>query len=344
MKFWVAVFLSVSLLSSVKAHHAEVGIDTNRLIQFEGVVTEFSWRNPHVYIVVNLVDEETEWMIQTSSTLTMTRVGWNQSSLSVGDYVTVQANPAQDGRSYGILRTIEKAGGVILPTSFDSGSGEPLLTQPEVTERADSMSGRWRADTSQLETYPGGFDGFFHANMNLTEKGLIAQSEYNALSFDNPASHCIGPPAPALIIYTNLYPLEIQINSEENTVIFRTEYFDELRTVYMDGRDHPNSGIRFPGGYSIGRWEGEELVVDTRLFSDHRSPYQIGVPSGSQKRLIERYKLIDGGARILVEFVLEDPEYMLDPLVHRRELIYSPDVEMVRFDCNQESTQRFLPG
>ena len=93
-----------------------------------------------------------------------------------------------------------------------------------------------------------------------------------------------------------------------------------------------------------GRWEGEELVVDTRLFSDHRSPYQIGVPSGSQKRLIERYKLIDEGARILVEFVLEDPEYMLDPLVHRRELIYSPDVEMVRFDCNQESTQRFLPG
>jgi hypothetical protein len=344
LKCLLACVFYMALLLSARAHHAEIGIDTESLVEFEGRVTEFSWRNPHVYIVVNLAKDETEWTVQTSSTLTMTRVGWNRDSLSVGDYVTVRASPAQDGRSYGILRTIEKEGGIVLPTSFDSDSGEPLLNQPEVTALAETMSGRWRADTSKLDTYPGGFDGFFHANMNLTEKGRISQRGYNALSFDNPASRCIGPPAPALIIYTNLYPLEIQINDEDNTVVFRTEYFDELRTVYMDGREHPDSGVRFPGGHSIGRWEGDVLTVETRLFSDHRSPYQIGVPSGSQKHLVERYQLIDGGARLTVEFVLEDPEYMLEPLTHTRELIYSPEVEMVRFGCNQESTQRFVPG
>ncbi|MDG2316888.1 MAG: DUF6152 family protein, partial [Gammaproteobacteria bacterium] len=94
----------MALLLSARAHHAEIGIDTESLVEFEGRVIEFSWRNPHVYIVVNLAEDETQWTVQTSSTLTMTRVGWNRDSLSVGDYVTVRANPAQDGRSYGILR------------------------------------------------------------------------------------------------------------------------------------------------------------------------------------------------------------------------------------------------
>jgi len=331
------------LISTGMTHHAEVGIDTDTLVTLEGTVTEFSWRNPHVYIVVE-TPENISWTVQTSSTLTMTRVGWDRNSLSVGDNVIVQVNPAQDGRSYGILRIIEKQGGMILPTSFDSGSGEPLLDQPEVSERTDSISGRWRADTSKLQSYPGGFDGFFHANMRLTAKGQIAQSEYDALSFDNPASHCIGPPAPALIIYTNLYPLEIEIDDENNTVLFRTEYFDEMRTVYLDGREHPDSGIRFPGGHSIGRWEDDVLIIDTTLFSDHRSPYQIGVPSGSEKHLIERYQLINNGTRLLVSFVLDDPEYIVEPLMHSRELIFSPDVQMVEFNCDQESTQRFVPN
>ena len=159
-----AFFAVVVLCSPASAHHAEVGIDTNTLVELQGTVTEFSWRNPHVYITVDTVGdagESDEWTVQTSSTLTMTRVGWTRDSLSVGDRVTVRANPAQDGRSYGILRTIEKDGGVVLPTSFDRGSGEPLLAQPEVTARASSLAGRWRADTSKLATYPGGFDGFF---------------------------------------------------------------------------------------------------------------------------------------------------------------------------------------
>jgi hypothetical protein len=337
----------LSLAFPASAHHAEVGIDTNTLIELQGTVTEFSWRNPHVYIKVETLDEaggSDEWTVQTSSTITMTRVGWTRDSLSVGDRVTVNANPAQDGRSYGILRTIEKASGEILPTSFDRGSGEPLLVQPEVTARASSLAGRWRADTSKLVTYPGGFDGFFRANLQLTERGRTAQAEYDPLSFDNPASRCIGPPAPALIIYTNLYPLEIEIDEAEETIVFRTEYFDERRTVYMDGRGHPEDGTRFAGGHSIGWWEDDVLVVDSRLFADHRSPYQIGVPAGVRKHLVERYRLIEDGTRILVEFTLEDPEYMTAPLTHTRELIYSPDVEMVRFDCDQESTERFVPG
>ena len=46
--------------------------------------------------------------------------------------------------------------------------------------------------------------------------------------------------------------------------------------------------------------------------------------------------------RIAVEFVLEDPEYLAEPLTHRRELMYSPHEEMYRFNCDPEATSRFV--
>jgi hypothetical protein len=111
----------------------------------------------------------------------------------------------------------------------------------------------------------------------------------------------------------------------------------------MDGRGHPAESERFTSGHSIGWWEEDTLVVDTTNFTDHRSPYQIGVPSGAQKHVVERYRLTEDGTRVMVEFMLEDPEYIAEPLTHTRGLIYSPQIEISRYDCNPETTRRFVP-
>ena len=147
-----------------------------------------------------------------------------------------------------------------------------------------------------------------------------------------------------MIITTNLYPLEIQINEDDETIMLRSEFFDEERTVYMDGRGHLDDSERILSGHSIGRWNGDTLVVDTTNFADHRSPYQIGVPSGAQKHVVERYRLIEGGTRVLVEFVLEDPEFIAQPMIHTRELIYSPQMAVSQFNCDPEAATRFLGG
>lgn len=57
----------------------------------------------------------------------------------------------------------------------------------------------------------------------------------------------------------------------------------------------------------------------------------------------KRYCLSDDGTRIAVEFTLEDPENLAVPLVHSRELIYSPDVHIDPYDCDPQTTTRFLP-
>ena len=110
----------------------------------------------------------------------------------------------------------------------------------------------------------------------------------------------------------------------------------------MDGRAHPEPSERFVTGHSIGWWEDDTLVVDTRNFADHRSPYQIGIPSGAQKHVVERYRLNDDGLHLDVEFTLEDPEFLAEPMVHRRPLIYSPHLAMFPGECDPEATRRFL--
>ena len=337
MRFTIILTAILALAPAALGHHSDAGLDTDTVVTFEGTVGEVSWRNPHVYFTVvtaNERGEPVEWTLQMGSTITSARRGWTADTLVSGDRVTVHAHPAHDGRPYGLMDSVEKEGGLQL-----SAAPAPAA---DVSARATSLEGIWRADTSRLISYPGGFDGFFLANLELTELGEDAMQGYDPLSPENPEAQCIGRPTPAMIVSTGLYPIHIQFNEDLQTISLRTEFWDEHRTVYMDGREHPDSSVRFADGHSIGWWEGETLVVDTRNFSDHRSPYQIGVPSGAQKHVVERYTLIEDGARVLAEFTLEDPEYMAEPLTHTRELIYSPHMALSPFDCDPEQTRRFL--
>jgi len=338
--------LTVALLSTVPAlaHHSDAGIDMDSTVTLEGTVTEFHWRNPHVYFMVEADDGSgatVEWSVQMGSTITTARTGWNSDYLKAGDRVVVRAHPAINGRPYAILESVDKSGSATVSTTVP-GSSETLVPLPDGTARADSLEGIWLADRSKIVQYPGGFDGYFEAELKLTPKAEAAKAAFDPLSAENPEAQCIGRPTPALIVSSQLYPIRIDFDESAKTATIRTEFWDEVRTVYMDGRGHPETGERTLSGHSIGWWEDDVLVVDTRNFADHRSPYQIGVPSGAQKHVVERYQLIDEGRRVNVEFMLEDPEYITEPLVHSRELVYAPGMAIQRFDCDPESTRRFL--
>ncbi len=346
MRHTTTVAATLMIASPVFGHHSDAGLDMDSVVTLEGTVTEFNWRNPHIYFTVKTTNErgeQVEWTLQTDSTNIRTRMGWTRESLLIGDRVTVGAHPARNGRPYALLDSIEKEGGIVLPTAFSRNTGEPRLAEPKVTTNTSTLEGKWMANSSELISYPGGFDGFFKAQLRLTEKGAAAQAAYDEFSDENPESRCIGRPTPAMIVSSNLFSLQIEINEDKEIIMIRSEFWDEERTVYMDGRAHPEDSERFASGHSIGWWDEDTLVVDTRNFTDHRSPYQIGVPSGAQKHVVERYRLNEEDTRIVVEFVLEDPEYIAEPLTHTRELIYSPHLEMSRYDCDPEATRRFLP-
>ena len=331
------IIISLMLGTPALGHHSDAGLNMESLVSLVGTVSNFFWRNPHVYFTIETINENaeiTEWSLQMGSTVTVSRMGWSRDTLLPGDQVTVQVHPAIDGRPYAYVRAVEKEGGL--------SPGE-VFREPDVTIGATSLEGKWLAKLSEVTRYPGGFDGFFIANLKLTEKGIAARAAYDPFSPDNPESLCIGRPTPAMIVSSTRYPIQIQFNNDEKTIEIRSQYWNEVRTIYMDGRKHPDSNKRFASGYSIGHWSGETLVVDTRNFLDHRSPYQIGLPSGEYKHVVERYQLIKGGTRIAVEFTLEDPEYISEPMTHSRELIYTPQIPMSPFNCDPNATRMFMP-
>jgi hypothetical protein len=341
MRNLIGLAITIVFISPAFTHHSDAALDMNSLVTTAGTVTEYSLRNPHAYFSVATDGEggrTVEWTVQMASRLTMMRLGWTEETLVLGEKVTVGLRPARDGKPYGLLVSVMKSDGSVLPNVGDS---RPSANRgAAVVETATSIEGRWMVDRGSLgDDYPGGLDQLMRRDLVLTDSGRAAEAAFRIE--DDPLLRCIGRPTPGDIVYTDLYPLEIRIN-DDATITIRSQFFDEQRTVYMDGRPHPSPSERFHEGHSIGHWEADTLVVDTTNFADHRSPYQNGVPSGSHKHVVQRFQLSDGGTRLSVEFTLEDPEFIAQPMTHRRKLIYVPQADMSPFNCDIESTRRYI--
>jgi hypothetical protein len=312
------------------AHHSEAGYDSTSVAAFEGTVKEYGWRNPHVYITVeatNEAGEPVEWLVETGATPIMARSGWTRQSLSPGDFVSVRGHPDKRAGHYGvILLSLTKQDGTVLAQ---------VHSAPEQgNTRAETIEGVWRGIPDSI--------GAFSQALNaapLTPAGEHARANYNYLN-DTRAAECIAPASPRIIMSNVLYLSEITI--DDDIVTIRSEYLDAVRTVYMDGRDHPADVEPTPQGHSIGRWEDGALIVDTIAFAEQQSVNGQGVPSSPQKHTIERYALTDDGNRMTIDVFLEDPVYLAEPFSGQLEWQYSPALEMHRYNCDPEISSIFL--
>ena len=312
----------------IYAHHSEAGFDKDTVVAFEAKVIEYDWRNPHVYFLVETVGvsgNPIEWKIETSSTPILSRGGWTQDSLKPGDRVIIRGHPERDSsRNYAILLTLEKEDGLILSAASPD---------PKGIARASDLSGVWKGSGGQS-------DSKFRQRLSspkLTEKGAIARNAYNFYT-DSPVAQCIAHTSPWLIT-TGLYLNEIHF--QDDVVSMRSEFFDVVRSVFMDGRGHPVGGERTQQGHSIGWWENETLVVDSSLFSDHRTGNGPGIPSGAQKHVLERYTLSEDRRRITLDILLEDEEYLAEPLSGTIEWIFAPELQLYSYNCAQDVSRTF---
>jgi len=119
-------------------------------------------------------------------------------------------------------------------------------------------------------------------------------------------------PAGLPLIMTRYWPMAmIQIPT---AIYMVSGFMNSLRIVYLDGRSHtdPDIIVRTFNGESIGRWEGDTLVVDTLGFrSDHHWMDQGGasIPAGEQLHIVERIRLINDKKQLEIEYTMTDPEY-----------------------------------
>jgi hypothetical protein len=105
----------------VSAHHSVAGYDTQKEIMLRGTVVEFNWRNPHVFVLWEVKDQDgkvVQWAGEMNSPTSMIQVGMNRKSLKPGDEIILTINPSRTGNPLGIIRKITTADGKLIVDRF----------------------------------------------------------------------------------------------------------------------------------------------------------------------------------------------------------------------------------
>ena len=93
------------------------------------------------------------------------------------------------------------------------------------------------------------------------------------------------------------------------SIFMISELMNSLRVVYLDGRPHtdPDVAVRSFNGESIGRWEGDTLVIDTTNFVDdhHWIHDRFGIPGSDALHILERVRMENEGKRLAIEYTLD---------------------------------------
>lgn len=154
---------------------------------------------------------------------------------------------------------------------------------PEPPLKAEYLA-TWRAEQAEIQ--------------RLTAEGLPPANNYSA---------CIGDGMPAMM--QAMFPMEILETPGQITII--QEAYNQVRRIYLDGElPAPEDAEPRFAGHSLGRWEGDTLVVETVGVKDYvlfRS-----VPHSSQMRITERLRLVAEDV-LENEVSITDPEYLTGP-------------------------------
>lgn len=122
------LLLSALVVSgSASSHHSFAMFDLDKEVTLEGVVKEFQWTNPHVWLQVLVPDGKgatTEWSLEMGAPGMLTRTGWKSSTVKPNDKVTVVMNPLKSGAPSGRLVRVTLPNGRVL------GPGGPALPPP----------------------------------------------------------------------------------------------------------------------------------------------------------------------------------------------------------------------
>ncbi len=108
------------------------------------------------------------------------------------------------------------------------------------------------------------------------------------------------------------------------------------RVVHMDGRELEAEPVSSWAGYSVGRWDGDTLVVESAGFNDKTWVSRYGISHTEALRMTERYRRPDFG-RLQVEVTFTDPGAFTEPWGFTLDMELAADTEMLESVCERGS-------
>jgi hypothetical protein len=162
---------------------------------------------------------------------------------------------------------------------------------------------------------------------------------------DNPDAMCM----PMGFLQFHQQPQPRKIIQTPGLILIEYEANYGIRHIYTDGRTLPPQGEPQPWwyGYSVGRWEGDDLVVETNnLRGAEDGPYDgwldvNGSPYSNQATFTERFRRLSYG-QMQVDLTVNDPKSYTKPWTVRVDFRVRPDEELIEFVCNENQQFRKL--
>jgi hypothetical protein len=133
-----------------------------------------------------------------------------------------------------------------------------------------------------------------------------AKAQTTPKAEDNQTANCLPPGLPGIM--GQPYPIELLMTPGQMTIII--EAYTQVRHVYTDGRPMPADPDPNFNGTSIGRWEGDTLVVESMGFAD--VPRGLNFPYSEKLKIVERFQLTDPDT-LSIETTAVDPEALTMP-------------------------------
>lgn len=309
----------------------------------EGTLVDLRWRNPHVFFILETVDEngkKTEWEMEAGTIYMISRAGVTEDMFTVGDKIRVAGNLSNVyDNKFWLTNVLLPEGKEVLVVARgaprwtnDVIGGRNQWTNTGITGSNNTATGSglfrvWSPAVNEKVRITGTRTN--RLAQIATAEALAGQKTWDPYAFDDA---CETPGMPR--INTAIHPHQF-VKDGENIVLI-SEEFPLPRTIHMNADANPQTQPYSALGYSVGRWEDENtLLIDTTRI-DYKLLDLSGILQSKEATVKERYILSDAENRIDYEVVVNDPIMLKEPYIRRGVwLDFGESID--GFDCTPKS-------
>ena len=174
----------------------------------------------------------------------------------------------------------------------------------------------------------------------LTPLGVERLRQHTQPGAFNPTLNCLPDGVP----HGDLLPEPFKIMHTPGVIVMLYEVETTFRQIFIDGRKLPADMSPTWQGYSVGRWDGDTLVIDSAGFNDRSWLDARGTPRSTDMRIEERFRRRDYG-HIDLTVTITDPQIFTKPISFSVVEELLPDTDLLEHYCvENERDDAHMPG
>lgn len=171
----------------------------------------------------------------------------------------------------------------------------------------------------------------------------LATQRQQGVHKDDPLAQCMPPGVPRVETHGG-HPFKIIQTPRELIVLYETSTNEVFREIFTDGRTLPSDPQPSWKGYSIGRWEGDAMVVETIGFNDRGwIDTEKGRPQTEALHVTERFRRKNVG-NLELSITIDDPKAYTKPWSAKLTLNLVPDTELIETVCENSRNTEHMVG